>query len=511
MTRSSTGTPLTVVRAGSSEPNAAETRSGVSVRLEFDHVDEVIEGPDGAALTVSSPDDVPPASLHTADEFGGPGGPEHLVVEGENLVALRALRDEFAGRVDVVCIDPPYNTGAQRTYRDRFGTRADPHVAWLSFMQRRLEAMLPLLGPTSLVASFIGEDEHHHLRMLLDQTLGSGNFCADITWQGRIKNDRRFTGGGVDHLLVYARDRARLVADDVFWSEPRPGATEMLELVRTEHRSALEEGLSAERAAARAQTTLRRWIRENLDWVGRSLGHYNSVTPEGRIFLRGPLDWPGGDGPRYLVLHPVTGRPVPIPKRGWGVVEETFAALDAQGLIVWGPDETTPPKRRVFLDQRRGIAPLPTFTRDRLHASRHLDDLLGEHRFDHPKDHEVLMRWLAMWCPDDGVVLDFFGGSGSTTEAVLRLNAADGGRRRSILVTSNEVGPTIARKLRSAGVVEHDPQWEAAGVFRRVTEPRIRAVVTGTRPDGSVHGPPCPARVRFCTVVPEKTDGAQSG
>jgi len=123
--------------------------------------------------------------------------------------------------------------------------------------------------------------------------------------------------------------------------------------------------------------------------------------------------------------------------------------------------------------------------------------VLGDKRFPFPKDHEVLMRWIRIAAPTDAVILDFFGGSGTTTEAVMRLNAEDGGTRQSILVTNNELAAKDAKELTKAGRHPGDTEWEAKGVCRYVTQPRITTVVTGTRPDGSTYSEGLAANVEF--------------
>jgi adenine-specific DNA-methyltransferase len=125
------------------------------------------------------------------------------------------------------------------------------------------------------------------------------------------------------------------------------------------------------------------------------------------------------------------------------------------------------------------------FYTSRKAAAQYVTKVLGERRFPYPKDHEVLMRWIRMSASRTAVVVDFFGGSGSTTEAVLRLNEEDGGTRQSILVTNNEVGARRATALRRAGHHPGDPDWEAFGVFQYICQPRLHTVVTGDREDGS--------------------------
>ena len=113
------------------------------------------------------------------------------------------------------------------------------------------------------------------------------------------------------------------------------------------------------------------------------------------------------------------------------------------------------------------------------------------------------MRWLGAIAPKDGVILDFFGGSGTTAEAVMRLNDADGGTRQCILVTNNELSADTAARLRSEGHVPGEPEWEAEGVFRKVTRPRIETVVSGVRPDGSTYSEGIKENVAFYKLTYE--------
>jgi len=188
---------------------------------------------------------------------------------------------------------------------------------------------------------------------------------------------------------------------------------------------------------------------------------------------------------QYNLLHPVTGLPCRRHPNGWVYSRETMDRMIAEGRIIFRESHEDFVSMKRPLEDTSGNVVMSVFDRQRTHAGRHLEEVLGEKRFPFPKDHEVLMRWIGLAAPKDAVVLDFFGGSGTTSEAVLRLNAADGGTRASILVTNNEVGSKAAKELRRAGHHPGEQAWEARGVFEQVTRPRISTVVTGKRPDGS--------------------------
>lgn len=472
-----------------------------------------LAGPDGEIET--QPRQV--ADLVVIREFGEPvypglksvgridrgkkGDPTHLVINGENHHALQALQFTHRGKVDLIYIDPPYNTGNQGwIYNDKYVdvTKGDASSKWLSFMERRLLIAKELLKDTGVIIVAIGDDEHHRLRMLLDQVFGARNFLSDVVWQGRVKSDRRFTGGGADFMLFYAKSQQALIDTDVRWLEVKPGVDDLLGVAQRAFTAAIQEGQGPADAASTATQSLRSWIRSNKGRFAGGLLAYQTVDEHGKVYRQGPLDSPN---PRpnlvFDVLHPATGQAVPTPSRGWRVSRDVMDEMIAADQVVWGKDHTTGIGRKLVLTSESADVPAPTFNADRDTSTKYLRDLLGEQRFPFPKPHEVLMRWFRMTAPKDAVVLDFFGGSGTTTEAVLRLNAEDGGARQSILVTNNELSAVDAKRLTKDGFVPGDPEWEARGVFEYVTRPRISTFVTGTRADGSTYSDGLAANVEF--------------
>ncbi|UIR39648.1 site-specific DNA-methyltransferase (plasmid) [Rhodococcus sp. DMF-1] len=413
--------------------------------------------------------------LRSVERIGnGPAvAPWHVVINGENFHALQTLRSTHRGRVDLIYIDPPYNTGNEGwIYNDRYVDQADRAKSskWLSFLERRLRIARDLLKPTGVIIVSIGDDEHHRLRMLLDQLLGSNNFIMNAVWQGGGSALARHHAGGVDYMLIYGRDAEKVGR----FMDPKPFVPEMLRLVA----DALSNGSTPEEA----QERLREFIKANKRHMPEGVTRFNNVDSSGMIFetsdLTNRLPRPNL---RYVVTDPESGKRYEPPSNGWTVKKAIMDEWIAAGLIAFGK---RPRKKKSLEDYARNM-PVPSFTHSRNTANAHLQTILGGKRFPFPKDHEVLMRWFRMAAPRDAVILDFFGGSGTTTEAVMRLNAEDGGTRQSILVTNNEVGSKEAKHLREAGVHPGDTEWEACGVFEYVCRPRISTVVKGLRPDGS--------------------------
>ncbi len=431
-------------------------------------------------------------------ENGPADAPWHVVINGENFHALQALRSTHRGKVDLIYIDPPYNTGNDGwIYNDRYVDQNDRAKSskWLSFLERRLLIARDLLKPTGVIIAAIGDQEHHRLRMLLDQVFGDLNFISNVVWQGGRKNDSRYVSNGADYMLIYARDEQELGATGTRWREEKTGVRQALEKAN-EIWTLNSEDIETANAA------WKRWLRskKSAGEITDSVARYDLLDPSsGRpVNTYQDITWPGGGGGTYEVLHPVTGKAVKTPSRGW--LYKDPARMDeeiAEGRVWFGADESTIPRKITYLDEMDDQVAMSVFSQDRKASNTYFRKVLGDLRFPNPKDCDVLKRWIALAAPPNAVVLDFFGGSGTTTDAVMQLNAQDGGTRQSILVTNNEVGAKEAKKLRKSDLHPGDPGWEACGVFEYVCRPRVSTVVTGRRPDGSPYSDGLSANVEM--------------
>jgi hypothetical protein len=382
-------------------------------------------------------------------------GPPHLLIEGDNLHALAAMQYTHAGAVDVIYIDPPYNTGSEFVYNDKLVDKADAwrHSKWLAFMDRRLRLAHKLLAACGVIFIAIDDHEGAHLRLLCDQIFGDDNFIGNIVWDGGPKNGDQFLSEATDYMLVYARDKEAARREGIRWRE-RPAATDLIltEAARIRRRYTTDD----ERTKA-----LRSWFASLAkDHPAREMKHYNNIDDRG-VWFGDAVHSPAGNGGTYDVLHPVTGRPCKVPSRGWLFAPETAKRLIEEDLLAFGPDETSLPKRKRYLHEHAGKLPHAVFHKDRRAAVQQLNQMIGRAKFDYPKDPSVLARWLRLAGPDDAVVLDFFAGSGSTAHAVAMLNASDGGTRQAILITNNE-----------------------NNICTDVTHPRLKAALTGDWADG---------------------------
>ncbi|MDN3905545.1 site-specific DNA-methyltransferase [Arthrobacter sp. YD2] len=429
---------------------------------------------------------------------GNPEDPAHVVINGENFHALEMLRYTHAESVDLIYIDPPYNTGNKTwLYNDHYVAEQDSfrHSKWLSFMERRLTLAKKLLKPTGVIIVAIGDDEHHRLRMLMDQVFGDQNFISDVVWQGGRKNDSLYISNGADYMLVYARNMSSLDESGVRWREEKAGLHEVLEAGR----KAWAESGQEEKLAT---SFMRRWFKEQpKESPVRALSRNVYFLPDGTLCRDDNISKPGDWGYYYDVLHPLTGKAVPTPERGWVFQESTMNRAIAEGRIIFRDDHTKPISVKRALASTAGIVPQSVFERQRTHSGRHLQDIFGDKRFPFPKDHEILMRWIRLAAPKNAVILDFFGGSGTTAEAVIRLNAEDNGKRQCMLVTNNELSAKDDAALRKAGYQPGTAEYEAKGVFHHVTKPRLETVVTGLRADGSTYSDGLTANMEFLELT----------
>lgn len=417
----------------------------------------------------------------------------NLFIEGDNLEVMKLLYKSYFGRVKMIYIDPPYNTGNDVIYKDNFADPLDTylrltdqksgdgdllttnpetsgryHSAWLSMMYPRLFLARQLLRDDGLIFVSIDDHEAHNLRMIMNQVFGDDNFIAKLVWEKGRKNDAKLFSVGHEYMLVYARSLAGLRQQGTVWREPKPGALE----IWSEYTRLRDERGQDDQAIEEA---LRRWYKDLPNrHPSKALSRYRHVDQYGPWRDR-DISWPGGGGPRYDVVHPETGQPCKVPERGWGFA--TAEAMQEQiklGLVLFRADHTEPPIRKAHLrpvaaelsneDEsfsngedgeeatEVGMQVMPSVIYKQSQVTvKYLRHLMGAKVFDNPKDHEVLGR-IIRYCtlPAEGaVVMDFFAGSASTAEAVLRSNVEEGGNRRFVMIQLPEPTPddSVAREI----------------------------------------------------------------
>ncbi|WP_194420576.1 site-specific DNA-methyltransferase [Microbacterium abyssi] len=454
-------------------------------------------------------DPIYPGLVSTGRIERGGGKPFHSVINAENYHALQALLYTHRGRIDAIYIDPPYNTGNDGwIYNDKYVSSDDMyrHSKWLAFMERRLLLAKELLAPTGVIIVAIGDEEHHRLRMLMDQVFSAQNFLSDVVWQGGAKSYTRYVSNGADYMLVYAKDEPALVQAEVQWREKKPGLDEALAMAAGIWAHAVE--------SADAQRQWRAWLKSLGKGKGfDAIARYSSLDENGRpIRTDGSMvaPEPRPNRSRRPLTHPITQRPTAVPANGWRYSNDEMDRRVAAGRVYFGDDESRIPSEIYRLEEMDTRVAESVFSQDRNRASGQLAKVFGDRRFPNPKDVDVLARWLRLIAPDDAVILDFFGGSGSTAEAVMRLNNADGGTRNCILVTNNELAAKDSKRLIKEGLRPGDDGWRRSGVFEHVTRPRLSTVASGLRDDGTIYSEGLDQNVEFFTLTYEASMRVQS-
>lgn len=357
----------------------------------------------------------------------------NLYIEGDNLDVLKLLQETYAGKIKLIYIDPPYNTGKDRLYRDAFGRtgREDhSHASWLNLMYPRLMLARELLREDGAILINIDEHEQANLAKICEELFGARNDLGTIVWDKRNpKGDARGIAMQHEYILAYAKDLDSLTREHKVM-RPKKNAQRILDQAAKIFRDAPDLEQANKRLAA--------WSAAQRDLSGGERA-YCKLDEQGEVYRPVSMAWPNKKRApdEYFIplIHPVTGKPCPVPRRGWRNPPETMAALLEQGLILFGPDETTQPTRKYYLKENM-MENIPSL----LYHGGSDDQLLRELGipFDNPKVVSIVKEHVRAFTNPGDLVLDFFSGSATTAHAVMVLNAEDGGGRPFIMVQSAE-------------------------------------------------------------------------
>lgn len=490
------GATATVIEAEPGQGNEPELRDGVKV--------------DDLVVVAQHDDTIYPGLVQTGEVVNSsdPEAPFHTVINAENLHALNLLTYTHRHKVDCIYIDPPYNTRDKDwKYNNDYvdGDDQYKHSKWLSMIEKRLEMAKELLNPEdSVLIVTIDEKEVHRLGLLLQQTFTDAKTqMVSIVIQNAGSTRAQELGRVEEYAFFVFLGSAKpaLVKDDLLNEAP----STKVDKVRWE--SLLRSGTDSLRT-----DTPNLFYPIYIDnESGRIVGcgeskEVDSPPSEWKIPVGTHAIWPikknGAEG-RWQCLPSTlmnlvdngmarAGKTIPETGRGtaWylGRVarnkidsgEYTVTGRDSQGAVVV---EVTDPTINQY--------PAKTiWNRQRHHAGWHgtnlLNQMLTDRKFPFPKSLYAVEDSLRLVTKDkpNATVLDFFSGSGTTAHAVMRLNKQDGGKRRSISVTNNEVSFEEAKKLTKEGYRPGDPEWERLGICDYVTKPRIEAAITGKIPAG---------------------------
>lgn len=453
-------------------------------------------------------DTIFPGLMSTGGAERGGDKPYHTVINGENYHVLKALTYTHRGKVDVVYIDPPYNTGAKDwKYNNNYVETDDlyRHSKWLAFMERRLLIARDLLNPASSVLIVtIDEKEYLRLGLLLEQTFPDGDIQMVSSMINQAGSSRPGSFSRTDEYLFFVKfgqSAVKALPLEKEWMSGRGNTRRMglywNELMRTGPGARREDSPNLFfpiYISLNAQT---------FHSVGEPVGinvDRESVKHPGGVIARWPIRSDGSEG-RWRVSsegirgllkegHIRLGKP-----RG----ESTTIQYISRGEVEKVNNGTfTVTERRIDGSiEVNAVEYIPTVVPGTQWNIKSHDSsvngallnraLLPGRRFPFPKSLYAVEDALRFFVAGnlDAIVLDFFAGSGTTAHAVARLNKQDDGRRQCISVTNNEVAIEEQKALREKGLRPGDSDWEQLGICDYITKPRIRAAITGETPDGS--------------------------
>ncbi|WP_045535972.1 site-specific DNA-methyltransferase [Serpentinimonas maccroryi] len=347
-----------------------------------------------------------------AKSIGTPRLDGNLVIHGDNLHALKALLPMYAGKVDCVFIDPPYNTGNEGwCYNDNVNSpmmqewlRSNPigiedglrHDKWCAMMWPRLRLLHELLGEAGSIWITLDDNEVHRARSMLDSIFGEQNFIANVAWIKRYtrSNNAKMFYSLKDNLLVYRK-------------------SSLLNVIKEPRSEAADAGYSNPDGDPRGA------------WMTSS--YVNPATREQRQNLC------------YGIKNPHTGLDVYHPTHAWKYGFDEHQRHVAEGLLWWGVDgNATYPRLKLFLDEANSMVPVDVWNYTEVGSSDDGGDevkrIFGSSVFDNPKPLPLIEKILSLVPKKNALVLDSFAGSGTTGHAVLSANKKDGGHRKFILV-----------------------------------------------------------------------------
>ena len=377
-----------------------------------------------AILTANAPINktLRPCPAESVGRDGTPGGfdSENLYIEGDNLEVLKLLQETYLGRIKMIYIDPPYNTGNDFVYEDDFAEDAGEYLAnsgqydeagnrlvqntesngrfhtdWLNMMYPRLKLAKNLLSYDGVIFISIDDGEVENLRKICNEVFGDSNFIATFTWQKKYgpANDAKGVSATHEYILLYGKNSLE-------WN---PGLLQRNE----DQLKAYKNPDNDPRGIWRASDLSARTYSPSCD--------YEIIGPTGLRFL-------------------------PPPSRSWIVNREGFERLLADNRITFGADGTGRPMQKKFITEvKSGITPETWLPRekggDNKIARYELKEIFPENIFDTPKPSKLLVYLCRIaGLASDSTVMDFFSGSATTAHAVMQLNAEDGGHRKFIMV-----------------------------------------------------------------------------
>ena len=385
---------------------------------------------------------------------------QNLYIEGDNLQVLKILRENYLGKVKMIYIDPPYNTGNDFVYNDNFdqdkqeyvhnsgqydeeghqlvtNTESNGrfHTDWLNMIYPRLKVAKDLLSEDGVIFISIDDNEQRNLKNICDEVFGEPNFVAQLIWEQGRKSMAAQVAVNHEYCYIYCKNKASNILHDsnvenTNWREKKQG----LEAIYAEYdRLKARYGDDFQSIEKGIRLFYKNLPEEN---SAKRQSQYKCVDAKG-LYFPGDIAQGTGNGGRFDIIHPITRKPCKLPKGGWRFGEDKLPYLLKESRIHFGEDETKVPCLKRYLRETEYEVVSSVFYKDGRGASKRIEQLFGAKVFDFPKDEEIMKKFISLvtsYSEVNSIILDFFSGSASTAHAVMQLNAEDGGNRKFIMV-----------------------------------------------------------------------------
>lgn len=379
----------------------------------------------------------------------------NLIIQGDNLKALKALMPMYAGKIDCVYIDPPYNTGkSDWSYNDRVNSPmirewldSNPitvddtlrHDKWACMMWPRLQLLRELMKPGAIIFASIDDNEVALFKHLLHATFGDNNspqtnpHLGTIVWKNATDNNPTNIATEHEYIHVFCAGRDKV---DPVWRSPW---SDLKERLLAKERELLDSDLSDDEISEQYAE----WFRKHKPQLG-PLQEYNKIDRGGIYTASRSVHNPGREGYRWELMNPKTGVPVPQPLMGYRFPEETRDDLLEKERIIFSDDPEQLIRLKVLLSDYKEKMPA-MIEIDGRRGANELRKLFPEHKqaFKNPKTYTLIEWLLSYTAGPDAIILDSFAGSGTTAHAVMKLNQRDQGDRKFILVECEDYADSL--------------------------------------------------------------------
>jgi adenine-specific DNA-methyltransferase len=382
---------------------------------------------------------------------GTPSLDDNLIIHGDNLHALKALLPRYAGKVDCIYIDPPYNTGKEGwCYNDKVNSplmrewlkkSANPvdkedlerHDKWLCMMWPRIQLLHELLSDEGVLFISIDDNELASLQAILNEIFGDNNWVGNIVWRNVTDNNPTNIAVEHEYIVCIAKWKEQLKP---IWKSP-------VSAVKNKLIDIGEEFISNYDNQTNLQHAYTKWFREHKNQLW-PLDRYKYIDKGGIYTGSQSVHNPGSEGYRYDIIHPATGKPCKEPLMGYRFPEDTAKRYIEEDKFLYGEDENKIVELKLYAKEYADKLP-SVISLDGRQGAYELRTIFPEKTkiFDTPKTVSVIKQLLSFATSKDSLVLDSFAGSGTTAHAVLGLNTDDGGNRKFILVECEDYADTV--------------------------------------------------------------------